>query len=195
MEKRDIFLNDKDKNHFLSLLQNIPKKYPLKIYSYCLMNNHYHLLVGVKQRCLSEAMHYLSSSYVAYFNKKWDRVGPLFQSRFKSILIENDTYLMELTRYIHLNPVRANIARNPKDYEWSSFKDYVSIKEQDWIEINWMLNLFGSDKEMAVARYIQFVEKGMNLPVWDVEKRGGATGAIGSVEFVEKVRRLNQSCG
>ena len=117
----NIFENERDKERFLRYLEKAVERFSLIIHTYCLMDNHYHLLVETREPNLSVAIQWLNVSYAAYYNKRHQRVGHLFQGRFKAILIEADEYLKELSRYIHLNPVRAKTVTTPAEYPWSSY--------------------------------------------------------------------------
>ena len=121
----DIFLNDKDRQDFLNLLEEMSDRFDVDIYSYVLMTNHYHLLLRTRKSNLSKCMQWLGTSYTRRFNLRHSRCGHLFQGRFKSILIENDSYLMQLSCYIHRNPLRAGMINRLADYKWSSYLFYA----------------------------------------------------------------------
>ena len=123
------------------------------------MGNHYHLLIETLEPNLSKSMQWLNVSYAAYFNRKRSRVGHLFQGRFKSILIDADEYLKELSRYIHLNPVRANMVENPAEYRWSSYGAFIGTTEEPkWLETGWLLSQYSSRARVAKSQYKNFVE-------------------------------------
>ena len=113
--KQNIFLNKDDFNDFLIILCKVTKRYHLLLHCYCLMHNHYHLLLETPEGNISQGIRQLNGTYTQQFNKKYQRVGHLFQGRYKSILVEKENYLLELSRYIALNPQRANLVKNPKD--------------------------------------------------------------------------------
>lgn len=159
VEKRIIYKNHRDKYRFLQILEESVQKHSLHIFAYCLMNNHFHLLLKTPNGNLSNAMHFINSSYVIYFNKKWDRVGHLFSSRYKAILVDKDSYAMGLSRYIHLNPVKANIVPKPELYKWSSYSDYRGFKSTPWLTAEWVLKLFAKDVHEGRKRYKHFTEK------------------------------------
>ena len=117
-ERRQIYLDDSDYKKFLEYVGKAKEKYKVYLYAYVLMSNHYHLLIETTQENLSHLMHYLNGSYTSYFNWKHKRHGHLFQGRYKSILVDKETYFMELTRYIHLNPVKAKMVEDPLKYPW-----------------------------------------------------------------------------
>jgi REP element-mobilizing transposase RayT len=119
-DRKKIFLSETDFEKFLEYIKVAKDKFKFYLYAYCLMNNHYHLLIETTQSNLSRIMQYINTSYTIYYNGKRKRSGHLFQGRFKSIIVEADSYFTELTRYIHLNPVRAKIVDSPGIYRFSS---------------------------------------------------------------------------
>ena len=120
-ERKEIFKSRADKDKFLFYLESATRRYDAIIHVYCLMSNHYHLLLETPSGNLSQIMRHINGAYTTYFNKKRQRVGHLLQGRFKSILVDMDEYCKELSRYIHLNPIRAKMIDNLKDYRWSSY--------------------------------------------------------------------------
>lgn len=162
IEKKRIFLQDTDKGKFLSYLSQAYLRYRIIIHTYTLMDNHYHLILQTPKANLSKVMHYLNTSYAVYFNTKRKRTGPLYQGRYKAILVQQDEYLHHLSRYIHLNPVRANIVRAPIKYPWSSHNYFVSsASPPPWLQISFILSMF--DKTVLKARklYKEFVLNGI----------------------------------
>lgn len=157
---RDIFLNNKERKMFLSLLSEITEIYSVEINSYCLMSNHYHLLVCTPLGNLSAAMRHLNSLYTRYFNKLEKRDGPLFRGRYKSKVISGIEYLLKVSRYIHLNPVRAKLVTNPEDYFWSSYKSYIKkTKQTKWLHTEKILGYF--KKQSQQINYKKFVAEGL----------------------------------
>ena len=128
-ELRDVFLSQRDRDKFLSYLESAVERYHAVIHVYCLMDNHYHLLLETPAGNLSQIMHHINGAYTTYFNTKRFRSGHLFQGRYKAILVDADEYEKELSRYIHLNPVRAGIVGRPEEYEWSSYR-YYTVKRK-----------------------------------------------------------------
>jgi putative transposase len=161
IERKNIFTSDSDKQKFLSYFDCACNSYGAIVHAYILMNNHYHIILETPHGNLSKIMHYLDASYAAFYNTKYKRVGPLYQGRYKSILVEQDEYLHHLSRYIHLNPVRANITKDPQEYTWSSYSSFVSsaTRPQPWLNINFILSMF--DPKIAIAQrlYRKFVMK------------------------------------
>ena len=130
VDNQNIFYEDKDRNIFLKQLSDTKKKYEYQIYAYCLMDNHIHLVIGIEDDVFSTAMQSLLIRYVRYFNRKYDRIGPLMQSRFKSKNIDNTLYFLRVCRYVHRNPQNSNISRL-EDYKWSSYKETPSTGGHD----------------------------------------------------------------
>jgi len=185
-EKRSIFKSNKDREKFLSYLNTAHERYGAIIHVYCLMTNHYHLLLETPRSNLSQILHHINGAYTNYFNAKWHRSGHLFQGRYMAIVIEKDSYCEELSRYIHLNPVRAGIVDEPLNYPWTSYPYYIGIKNKpSWLKTDNVLGYF--DKNLIVAQklYRRFVEqvlgKEMDSPLKDVF----ASTFLGSQEFIE----------
>lgn len=164
IEKRDIFISDEDKEKFLSYFDFARSGYGAIIHTYVLMNNHYHIILETPRGNMSKIMHYINSSYAAYYNAKRKRVGPLYQGRYKAILIEKDAYLNHLSGYIHLNPVRAHIVKDPKEYRWSSYNCFTSLKNNppEWLNISFILSMFDNDILKAKKLYKDFVMDDIN---------------------------------
>ncbi|MEE8423883.1 MAG: transposase [Thermodesulfobacteriota bacterium] len=127
-DRKRIFLVESDYKKFLNYLSEGKDRYQYYIYAYALMSNHYHILLKTTQANLSKIMHSLNTAYTVYYNLKHKKIGHLFQGRYKSIVVDEQNYFLELTRYIHLNPVKARIVEKPEDYQWSSYKCYLNKK-------------------------------------------------------------------
>lgn len=151
--KQDIFLDKQDFGKFLKEICNTKEKYQYELYAYCLMTNHVHLILHDKNDNLSKALQSLTVSYSSYWNKKYERVGHLFQSRFLSKNVETAEYLKNLCRYIHQNPIKAGIAKM-ENYHWSSYQEY--IKESKIIDKEQILLLFQNDETKAMSEFINF---------------------------------------
>lgn len=189
-EKRKIFRNDRDRKRFLLLLKDVRLKYEGIIYAYVLMDNHYHLLLETLKANLSKIMHYIDVSYAVYFNKKYQRTGHLFQGRYKALVVEKENYLLELSRYIHLNPVRAGIVKRPGEYKWSSYCHYVKTHDKMplWLNTEWVIGRFGRDRTSAFQRYCRFVEEGLCKNIPYPFKNVCAGTILGSNDFVEDIK-------
>jgi len=182
--RQAIYLNDEDRAHFLELLGNCCQRHHWLCHAYCLMDNHYHLLIETQSPTLSKGMKYLNGTYTQKFNRQHDRVGHIFQGRFKAILVEKDTYLLELCRYIVLNPVRARMVRSARDWPWSSYRQTAGLVagHRDWLSTDWLLGNFGKQQKRATDAYRVFVKAGKNQPTpWQQLKN---QLYLGSDEFI-----------
>ena len=168
----DIFKDSQDREYFLKTIQRIIERFNVRLYAYCLMNNHYHLVVETPDGNLTRCMHYLNFRYSQWFNFRHSRVGHLFQGRYKSIVVEKNSYLLEVIRYVSLNPVRASICPDPENYEWSSYP--VTLGKQDvlpLLETDWILSHFGSRKTTARKKFKKFISEGHDVKLWDEIQR------------------------
>ena len=163
--KADIYADDSDRQQFLSLLQNTVERYDWYCHAYCLMDNHYHLLIETNTPTLSKGMKLLNGSYTQYYNRQHQRAGHVFQGRFKAILVQKDAHLLELARYIALNPVRAKMVRSVKDWPWSSYRATAGyVKRAPCLTTEWVLAGFAKTKPVAQNRYREFVRQGKGQP-------------------------------
>ena len=184
-----IFLNDRDREKFIECLETAVDRFSLIVHSYCLMDNHYHLLVETPEANISKAMHWLNVSYAVYFNIKRERSGHLFQGRFKAIIVNADEYLKVLARYIHLNPVRAKLVRKPEDYRWSSYNALVGkVKEPEWLEINYLLNYFHKTRKRAMQLFRKFCEEGNAEKLKNPSKDAVQGFILGNANFVKWIQ-------
>ena len=142
IDNQDIFYNDSDRIFFLKQLSITKKEFNYQMYAYCLMDNHIHMVIKVEDEFLSKAMQSLAVRYAHYFNRKYDRVGPFFQERFKSKRIEDQRYFLEVCRYIHRNPENAGIAKT-EEYKWSSYKEYLG--KENLIDKNVLLHYYNNN--------------------------------------------------
>ncbi len=188
--RESIFLDDKDRARFLVILSDAVKRYGWTCHAYCLMSNHYHLLIETPDTNLSRGMQFLNGVYTQWFNRRHQRVGHLLQGRFKGILVEKESHLLELARYIVLNPVRAKMVRSVRDWPWSSYRATSGqVDVPDFLTIDWILSQFDSDREPAIYAYRKFVRQGRGIDVWE-ELRAGAF--LGTDSFVDQLRPLFQ---
>ncbi|MCD4774748.1 MAG: transposase [Candidatus Aegiribacteria sp.] len=185
--KATIFLDDEGRLKFLDILEDCSKAFKFICHGYCIMSNHYHLLIETPNANLSAGIHRLNSVYAKFFNKQYEHVGHVFQGRFKAILVQRDNYLLELCRYIVLNPVRAGIVDHPANYRWSSYCQTIGATETNpTLTTDWVLAQFDSDISLARKSYINFVMDGINAdsPMKDV--RAGLV--LGDKCFMEALR-------
>ena len=185
-----IFADKRESERFLDNLSKSVERFALVIHAFCLMPTHYHLLVQINEANLSSAIQWLNVSYAAYFNKKHERKGHLFQGRFKAILVDGDEYIKELSRYIHLNPVQAGmVEEKPYLYPWSSYSYFIGrSKGPDWLNTDWTLGCFAENKKAAEKIYREFVEgaqlDSIKNPLDDVVE-GFVLGDSNFVEWVK----------
>ena len=191
--KEAIYEQDEDRKSFLNILADICQQYNWVGYAYCLMDNHYHLLIETPDGNLSKGMRQLNGRYTQTFNCRHQRVGHVFQGRYKAILIDKDSYLLELSRYIVLNPVRAGMVRSARDWPWSSYRETVGQKlKPDWLNSDWLLAGFSGNKTEAIEAYKRFVREGKGQPSpWEQLKN---QVFLGDDKFVESMRgRIKKS--
>src|SRR3972149_3286275 len=185
--RENIFYSDKDKAVFLEKMNETFEKYSFTCYAYCLMDNHYHSFIKTPHANISEGMHYLNASYTNWFKAEHKIVGVIFQGRYKSILVEEDSYGLRLSAYIHLNPLRARIVDDLYKYEWSSFLDYMGKRKSiDRLDAEFILRQFDEDMRKARRRYRRFVLENIEMdnPLED-SYRGVALGSEG---FVDRIK-------
>jgi REP element-mobilizing transposase RayT/predicted DNA-binding protein YlxM (UPF0122 family) len=185
-ERRDnIFFDDRDNLKFLEKLWEAIDKFNLKIHCYALMANHYHLLIETPEGNLSKAMHYINTSYSNWLKSKHQIIGSVFQGRYKSILVEKESYLLTLSAYIHLNPVRAKIVNNPEKYRWSSFNDYLKIEKSiHRIFSDDILKKFSGGRNAYKAFVYNFMIKGNEILKDNIS---GKYAILGGNEFRDKM--------
>ena len=154
----EIFREHEDYLIFLHLLQETQKIYPYVLHSYCLMTNHFHLQLETKEKEIWYIMQRISWLYTVNFNEKYGLIGHLFQGRYMSVLIEDDPYFLQTSRYIHRNPVKANIVKKPEDYPWSSYRYYIEQKESDLVTTNKVLGYFQDSSPDLYQQYVENVK-------------------------------------
>jgi len=188
-ERQSIFRDESDRQQFLTFLSREVLQQGWRCYAYCLMDNHYHLLLDTPEPNLSRGMRRLNGSYTQRFNWRHHRVGHLLQGRFKSLLVERESYLLELCRYVVLNPVRAGLVSAPQEWVWSSYGATAGMmRPPSWLDVASVLNMFDTDAHRAQQIYLQFVANGLGRPSpW-----AQITGQIflGSPAFRERMAAL-----
>lgn len=155
-ERKNIFISDYDKQKFLDILAKMKEKYNYTIYGFCIMDNHVHLLINDNGNDISKLMKSINISYAYYFNKVHKRVGHVFQDRFKSELIKDENYLLQVSKYIHLNPVKAFVVKTAEDYKWSSYRCYLeeSEEQKELVNVDKLLGILSNSKNLAIKEYI-----------------------------------------
>jgi REP element-mobilizing transposase RayT len=188
--RADIFEDDTDHEMFLKIFGQVVKRFNWLCHAYCLMDNHYHLLIETPEGNLSAGMRQLNGVYTQAFNRAHRRDGHLFKGRFKAILVEKESHLLELCRYIVLNPVRAGITARPEDYRWSSYLPTLgTVARPPFLATEWLLGNFSTSHAESCRRYRQFVKEGMNIIESPWEKLTGQI-LLGTEAFVQKARGL-----
>jgi len=188
--KQAIFLNREDFTGFLRILSSVVKRYHFLVHAYCLMDNHYHLLIETPDGNLSKGMRQLNGLYAQHFNQKHQRAGQLLQGRYKALLVDKENYLLELCRYIVLNPVRAGIVKDPKDYRWSSYQATIGDERIPGLFTEWILSQFGEEKEKAFRLYQDFVLSGVKAASPLKAVKGQLF--LGQGNFIDKIKHLIQ---
>ena len=166
--RESIYQDDNDRQEFLALLGTVRERNNWCIHAYCLMTNHYHLVIETPEANLSEGMRQLNGVYTQRHNHRHNRVGHVFQGRYKAILVQKQSYLLELARYVVLNPVRANLVMNAAQWIWSSYRPTAGkASSPEWLKTDWLLGQFNSNRTKAQQRYIQFVADGqVKSSIW-----------------------------
>ena len=185
--REDIFLSDQDRLAWLETLAHVCERFNWICHAYCQMTNHYHVVVETPDANLSKGMRQLNGVYTQRFNRSHQRVGHVFQGRFKAILVEKDGYLLELARYVVLNPLRAKMVRRIEEWPWSSYPATCGqMSKPDWLQTDFILSQFGMQRARAIAKYIGFVHAGKRLPsVWGQLQ---AQVYLGSEQFIQKMQ-------
>jgi REP element-mobilizing transposase RayT len=163
--REDIFSDDADRLEFLSVLAAVVERFEWRLYAYCLMDNHYHLMVGTPKANLSKGMRQLNGIYTQRINRRHGRVGHVFQGRFKAIVVDKQAYLLELSRYVVLNPVRARMVKDPARYRWSSYRASAGLEDHPpFLDAPTLLAHFAESLPTARRRYVAFVDEGVRTP-------------------------------
>ena len=161
----DIFIDDQDRQQFLTVLGEVVSRAGWKVYAYVLMDNHYHMLIETPNGNLSRGMRQLNGVYTQRFNNRHGSGGRVFQGRFKAILVERDGFLLELCRYLVLNPLRLKAVKNISRYRWSSYRATAGeVQAPAWLSTDWVLDHFGRSSSVAQRKYAEFVEAGIGVP-------------------------------
>ncbi|MBI5042609.1 MAG: transposase [Nitrospirae bacterium] len=176
-----------ERERFLSYLESATERYGAVIHVYCLMSNHYHLLLETPEGNLSQIMRHINGAYTTYFNIKRQRSGHLFQGRYKAIIIDADEYAGELSRYIHLNPVRVGIVKRPGAYRWSSYQYYNGKKPPEWLKVDFILSYFSRGRSIAQEKYREFVNALVDVEYDNPLKDTIASTILGGINFVKEI--------
>jgi len=185
--REDIYQDDADREVWLSVLAQCCERFNWAIHAWCQMSNHYHLIIETPEGNLSAGMRQLNGVYTQLVNRRHGRVGHVFQGRYKGILVERDSYLLELARYVVLNPVRAGMVKHAGKWKWSSYHATIGTDTRpEWLHTDWLLGQFGAQRVRQVERYIEFVQEGVRGPrIWE-NLRGQVF--LGSESFVDAMQ-------
>jgi len=166
--RADIYLTDADRKRFLGVLDHVVDRFGWVCHAWCLMSNHYHLIIETPQANLSRGMRQLNGLYTQRFNRAHERVGHVFQGRFTSIVVDKDAYLLELSRYVVLNPVREGMVADVADWPWSSYRAMAGESPvPDFLDVAWLLAQFGSSQSESRVAYARFVREGLGSQPWE----------------------------
>lgn len=187
-DRKAIYKDDSDRELFLNTLSQVTQRFHWICHAYCLMNNHYHLIIETPDGNLSKGMRQLNGVYTQAFNKRHRRVGHVFQGRFKGILVQKDSHFLEVCRYVVLNPVRAKMVSHPRQWKWSSYRATAgNTQPHSCLTIDEILSHFGQRRAAAQQKYAEFVQAGIGSPsIWnDLE----AQSLLGVEGFAEGLRQ------
>lgn len=183
--RQPIFRDAQDRRLFLSTLDHVIARYGWLCHAYCLMTNHYHLLIEITRPTLARGMRQLNGVYTQAFNRRHRRVGHLFQGRYHAVLVEKEAHLLELCRYVVLNPVRVKACRTAGAWRWSSYRATAGLAPApQFLRVEWVLGQFGQRQRQAQARYQAFVREGLGRQPWQ-ELRGQIY--LGSEDFIARL--------
>ena len=182
-----IFRSDKDRSVFLQLLGTVIERFHWLCHAWCFMDNHYHLVIETPEGNLSRGMRQLNGIYTQKYNGKYHKTGHIFQGRFKAILVDKDSYLLELCRYVALNPVRAHMIEKPEDFRWSSYRSTAGFdKAPPFLVVDWLLAQFSSNRKRAESLYREFVLKGITQEAPWRELKGQIF--LGDSQFIQRIK-------
>jgi putative transposase len=187
INRQTIFEDDEDASRFLDTMEECQKKSGFMLYAYCLMGNHAHFLLREAQENLAVIFRRLGASYVYWYNWKYDRCGHLFQDRYKSEPVEDDRYFLAVLRYIHQNPVKAGIVKEPGDYRWSSYGEY--LKGSKLVETDFALKLLSNEKKRALEAFQDFHAREGQEKCLDIDEKRRPTDAE-AIELIKRVCRV-----
>jgi putative transposase len=189
-ERKNIFRDENDRIRMLKTLREGIRHYQINIYSYVLMSNHYHFLLETKLPNLSRVMQFVNTSYALYFNTKYERCGHLFQSRYKAYIVQKNEKLAEVTRYIHMNPIRAGMVKTLPEYRWSSHLQYTGAEIKGIAAPEFVLNQFAEKRTKAVGLYEDYMTKALVLDNKQERKKMYGDYILGDDDYIRKIKLL-----
>jgi REP element-mobilizing transposase RayT len=185
--KQKIFRNDRDRKTFLDIMGDVMERFHFICHAYCLMDNHYHLVIETPEGNLSEGMRQINGVYTQRYNFLHHKTGHVFQGRYKAIIVDRDNYLLELVRYVALNPVRASMVKDPKDWVWSSYRPTAGIDDApSFLSTDWVLAQFSTERKRAQKLYAVFVREGITRESPWKELKGQIF--LGDRTFIDRLR-------
>ena len=187
-DRADVFFDDDDRRCYLGLLSKAVAEFRLRVYAYALMSNHIHLFLRTMLPNISAVMYHVNIGYSHYFNKRHGKTGHLFESRFKSKLVQADRYFLGLLRYVHMNPVKAGMAARPEDYAWSGHRAYLGDTDSVVSDPKEALLLFSDDLERARAAYLDFLGQPIPGKEWEILNKE-RNGILGDAVFRNSVKK------
>ncbi len=186
-QRERIFWDDKDREELKRIIKRTKERYKYLIHAYVFMDNHYHLLIETPYANIKQVMQNINTSYTVYINRRHKRAGHLFQGRYKAFMVDKESYLLELSRYIHLNPVRAGIVKIPDDYKWSSYREYIYGGSGEPItDTEDTLYSFSKKRAIAAEKYQKFVNAGIKV---ESPFKDAIVNILGDERFREKIKR------
>jgi putative transposase len=186
--REDIYFDDADRVQWLRIVGDVCKRFNWVCHAWCQMTNHYHIVVETPEGNLSQGMRQLNGVYTQWINRTHDRVGHVFQGRYKAILVEKDSYLLELARYVVLNPVRAGMVRDAGKWAWSSYRNMTGQESAPaWLQTDWLLGQFSLQRARAITKYCEFVRDGIKQASPWVALKGQIY--LGDEKFVTRMQR------
>lgn len=200
--KQNIYIDDEDRRMFLKILEDTSQVYNFICHAYCLMENHFHVIFETPEANLSKIMRDMNGNYAQRFNRRHNIVGHLFQGRYKAFIIEKESYLLEVARYVVLNPVRAKKVDHPRQWRWSSYRATAGmVKTPMWLKVDWILGQFSTNRKNAVQQYRRFIAAGFGrIPTLKEGKEDAILGDQRFVDFIwertkgsEKIKEIPRS--
>ncbi len=190
-----IYEGDEDRSLWLETLSRVCARHNWRVHAYCLMDNHYHVVIEIAEGNLSKGMRQLNGVYTQAFNRRHNRVGHIFQGRYKAILVEKEAYLLELVRYVVLNPMRAHMIKNIDNWPWSSYLATTGKRDApEWLEVDWLLSHFGKQRKKAREKYTDFIRAGIGLPsIWENLQNQIYLGTEGFINKQQKAIKRKDS--